>query len=112
MPDLTLSTSPLPEGTFPHILEIPPTQGEGGRQLLGKSSSDEPSRIFCAGTSRAQQGMSVRETLTERVSVHQSPQTLKMSERAKSDTLTERISETPTTPQPINLDNICYKGRI
>ena len=92
-PYYTLPTFPLPQGTFPApILKIPPTKGEGGRQLLGKSSSDEPSRIFCAGASGAQQGISVSETLTEPVSVHQSPQTLKMSERAKSDTLTERIS--------------------
>ena len=41
MPHLTLPTSPLPEGTFPAPgLEVPPTQSEGGRQVLGKSSSD------------------------------------------------------------------------
>ena len=49
------------------------------------------------------------ETLTKRVSVHQSPQTLKLSEIEKSDTLTERISETPKTPEPINLDNYVTK---
>ena len=54
MPILTLPTSPLPEGTFPAPeKEIPPTKGEGGRQVLGKSSSDEPSTIFFAGTPAA-----------------------------------------------------------
>ena len=79
MPHITLPTSPLPRRNIfrAPILEVPPTKGEGGRQLLGKSFSDEPSRIFSAGTSGAQQGMGVSETLTKRVSVHQSPQTLK-----------------------------------
>ena len=57
--------------------------------MLGKSSSDDPSTIFCAGTSEALAGMSVSKTSTECVSVHQSLQTSKSSEREKSDTLTE-----------------------
>ena len=65
LPDITLPTSPLPEGTFPApILEVSPTKSGGERQLLGKSSLDEPSRIFCAGTSSTQAGMSVSETPT------------------------------------------------
>ena len=47
LPHLTLPTSPLPEGTFPAPeQEIPPTKSDGGRQVLGKSSSDEPSYDF------------------------------------------------------------------
>ena len=54
LPHLTLPTSPLPEGTFPAPeLEVSPTKSEGERQVLGKSSSDEPSTIFPAGTSDA-----------------------------------------------------------
>ena len=65
MPHLTLPTSPLPEGTFPAPgLEVSPTQSEGERQVLGKSSSDGPSTIFPAGTSDAQAGMSVSDTPT------------------------------------------------
>ena len=56
--------------------------------------------------------MSVSETLTQHVNVHQSPQTLKPSERAKSDTLTEHISKTPKTPEPINLDNYVTKAEF
>ena len=71
MPHLTLPTSPLPEGTFPAPgLEVSPTQSEGERQVLGKSSSDEPSTIFPTCTSDAQAGMSVSDTPTERMSVH------------------------------------------
>ena len=59
-PDITLPTSPLPEGTFlASILKVSPTKIRGERKLLGKRSSDEPSRIFCAGTSSTQAGMSV-----------------------------------------------------
>ena len=65
LPNIILPTSPLPEGTFPAPeLEIPPTKSDGGRQVLGKSSSDEPSTIFFAGTSSAQAGMSVSDTPT------------------------------------------------
>ena len=65
MPHLTLPTSPLLEGTLPAPgLEVSPTHSEGGKQVLGKSSSDEPSRIFPAGTSDAQAGMSVSDTPT------------------------------------------------
>ena len=91
MPILTLPTSPLPEGTFPAPQqEIPPTQSDGGRQVLGKSSSDEPSTIFFAGTPDAATGMRVSETPTESLSVHPTPQTHTLSERAQSDTLPER----------------------
>ena len=85
-----MPTSPLPEETFraPEN-EISPTNLGGERQVFGKSSSDEASKIFCAGTSGAQYGMSVRKTPTKCVSVHQSPQTLKPSGREQSDTLTE-----------------------
>ena len=87
LPNITLPTSPLLEGTFPTPeLEILPTKSDGGRQVLGKSSSDEPSTIFFAGTSSAQAGMSVSDTPTERLSVHKSPQTPKPSERAQCDT--------------------------
>ena len=82
--------SPLPEGTFsaPNM-EIPPTKGDGGRQLLGKSSSNEPSRIFSVGTSEAQHIMSVKDAPIERLSVHQSPQHPKMSERVTRNIATE-----------------------
>ena len=43
------------------------------------------------------------------MSVHKSPQTLKPSERAQSDTPTERASEKPQTPEPLNLDNYVTK---
>ena len=110
MPHLTLPTSPLPEGTFlAPKLEVPPTKSEGGRQVLGKSSLDEPSTIFLAGTSDAQAGMSVSDTPTERLSVHKSPQTLKPSERAQSDTPPELASETPLKSQTLNLDNYVTK---
>ena len=96
MPILTLPTSPLPEGTFPAPeQEIPPTKGDGGRQVLGKSSSDEPSTIFFAGTPAATKGMSVSDTPTESLSVHPTPQTQTQSERAPSDTQIELKSETP-----------------
>ena len=78
LPHITLPTSPLLEGTFlASEKEIPNTQSDGGRQVLGKSSSDEPSMIFFAGTSIAAAGMSVSETPIERLSVHKSPQTPK-----------------------------------
>ena len=104
LPHLTLPTSPLPEGTFPAPeQEIPPTQSDGGRQVLGKSSSDEPSTIFFAGTPAAHKGMSVSDTPTESLSVHPTPQTQTQSERAPSDTPTERKSETPLQSQTLNL---------
>ena len=53
--------------------------------------------------------MSVSETPTKRVSVHNSPQTLKLSERAQSDTPTEHSSEKPKTPEPIHPDNYVAK---
>ena len=81
LPHLTLPTSPLPEGTFPAPeQEIPPTKSDGGRQVLGKSSSDEPSTIFLACTPDAAKGMSASETQTERLSVHPTPQTQTQSE--------------------------------
>ena len=110
LPNITLPTSPLPEGTFPAPeQEIPPTKGDGGRQVLGKSSSDEPSTIFYAGTSVAATGMSVSETPTERMSVPKSPQTLNTSERAQSETPSERKSETPLNIQTLNLDQYVTK---
>ena len=80
--------------------------------MIGKSSSDEPSMIFYVGTSEALAGMSVSETPTERVGVHQSCQTSKSSEREKSDILTERTSEKPKTPEPINLDDFVTKEKF
>ena len=41
--------------------------------MLGKSSSDKPSTIFCAVTSSTPAGLSVSETPAEHVSVKQSP---------------------------------------
>ena len=94
LPEITLSMFSLMEGTFPApILEVSHTKSGGEKQLLGKSYSDEPSRIFCAGTYSTQAGMSVSETPTERVSVIQSPPHPKPREREKSDTLTEHESE-------------------
>ena len=90
-------------------MEISPTKHGGERQVLGKSSSDEPSTIFCAGTSVAQAGMNVSETPTEWMGVHNSPQTHKPSERAQSDTPTERASEKPQTHEPLNLENYVTK---
>ena len=113
LPDLTLPTSPLPEGTFlAPILEVSPTKSGGERQLLGKSSLDEPSRIFRVGTSSTLAGMSVSETPTECVSVIQSPQHPKSRAREKTDTLTEHVSEKPQTPQLINLDNYVSKAEF
>ena len=113
MPILTLPTSPLPEGTFPAPeQEIPPTKGDGGRQVLGKSSSDEPSTIFFAGTSDAAKGMSVSETPTESLSVHPTPQTQTQSERAQSDTHPEHESETPLKSQTLNLDQYVTKEKF
>ena len=110
MPHLTLPTSPLPEGTFPAPrLEVSPTKSEGERQVFGKSSSDEPSMIFPAGTCDAQAGISVSDTPTERMSVHKLPQTLKPSVRAQSDTPTELASETPQKALTIDLDNYVTK---
>ena len=113
LPNITLPTSPIPEGTFlvPE-LEIPPTKSDGGRQVLGKSSSDEPSAIFFAGTSSAQVGMSVSDTPTQRLSVHKSPQTPKPSERAQSDTPPELISEKPQKAQTLNLENYVTKEKF
>ena len=90
-------------------MEVSPTKRGGERQVLGKTSSDETSTIFCAGTSVAQAGMSVSETPTERMSVHKSPQTLKPGERAQSDKPKESASEKPQTPEPLNLDNYVTK---
>ena len=113
MPILTLPTSPLPEGTFPAPeQEIPPTKSDGGRQVLGKSSSDEPSTIFLAGTSDAAKGMSVSETPTESLSDHPTPQTQTQSERAQSDTHPERASETPLQSQTLNLDQYVTKEKF
>ena len=113
MPHLTLPTSPLPEGTFPAPeQEIPPTKSDGGRQVLGKSSSDEPSTIFFAGIPDATAGMRVSETPTESLSVHPTPQTQTLSERAQSDTHPERASETPHKAQPLNLDHYVTKEKF
>ena len=113
LPHLTLPTSPLPEGTFPAPeQEIPPTKSDGGRQVLGKSSSDEPSTIFLAGTPAAHKGMSVSDTPTESLSVHPTPQTQTQSERAPSDTQTERTSETPRKSQTLNLDHYVTKEKF
>ena len=46
------------------------------------------------------------------LSVHQSPQTHKPSERAQSDTHPKRISETPHTAQTINLENYVTKEKF
>ena len=87
--------------TFPTpSLEIPSTKRCDGRQFLGKSFSDEPSRIFFAGASEAQKEMSVSETPTKCISVHQSPLTPKLSERVMIETPAERSSETPTVTPP------------
>ena len=108
LPNITLPTSPLPEGTFPAPeQEIPPTQSDGGRQVPGKSSSDEPGTIFYAGTSVAATGMSVSETPTERMSVPKSPQTLNPSERAQSETPSERTGEKPQTAPNTKFEYVC-----
>ena len=113
MPILTLPTSPLPEGTFPAPeKEIPPTQSDSGRQVLGKSSSDEPSTIFLARTPDATTGMRVSETPTESMSVHPTPQTQTQSERAQSDTHPEHQSETPLKSQTLNLDQYVTKEKF
>ena len=110
---IILPIFPLSEETFPAPnLEVPPTKCDGGRQLLGKSSSDEPSRNFYVGTSEAQHGMSVRETPTKHFNVHQSPQHPKTSERATSDRPTECLSETPKIPQTINLSDYVTKAEF
>ena len=84
LPNIIFPMSPLPEETFPASeKEFSPTKRGGERQVLGKSSLDEPSTIFCAGTSGAPVGMSVSETPTEHMSVHDSPQTLKPSKERK-----------------------------
>ena len=65
LPNITLPMSPIPEGTFlTPKLEIPPTKSDGGRQVLGKSSSMSQVRFSFAGTSSAQAGMSVSYTPT------------------------------------------------
>ena len=113
MPILTLPTLPLPEGTFPDPeQEIPPTQSDGGRQVLGKSSSNDPSTIFFAGTPDAATGIRVSETPMESLSVHPTPQTHTLSERAQSDTLPERESETPLKSQTLNLDQYVTKEKF
>ena len=113
LPNITLPTSPLPEGTFPAPeQEVPPTKGEGGRQVLGKSSSDEPSMIFFAGTPDAAKGIRVSETPTESLSVHPTPQTQTQSERAPSDTHPELESETPQQSQTLNLDHYVTKEKF
>ena len=105
--------SPLPEGTFSAlILEVPPTKGDGGRQLFGKSFSDEPSMIFSAGTLEAHKEKTVSETPTESLSVHKSPPKPKPSERVSSETPAERLSETPQTPQIINLVDYVTKVKF
>ena len=104
MPHLTFPMSPLLEGTFSApILEISFIKHCDGRQLLGRSSSNEPIRILYAGTSEAQKGNSVSETPIEHQGVHQSPLHPKLSERATSEIPTEHISETPVTRQVIDL---------
>ena len=81
---------PLPEGTFlASSVEIPSTKCGDGRKMLGNSSSDEPSRIFFAGTLEAHRKMNVSETPTNRMSLHQSPITPKPSERVMSETPAE-----------------------
>ena len=113
LPHLTLPTSPLPEGTFPAPEnKIPPTQSDGGRKVLGKSSSDEPSTIFFAGTPDAAKGMSVSETPIESMSVQPTPQTQTQSERAQSDTHPEHESETPLKSQTLNLDQYVTKEKF
>ena len=113
LPNITLPTSPLPEGTFPAPeQEVPPTKGDGGRQVLGKSSSDEPSTIFLAGTPAATKGMSVSDTPTVSLSDHPTPQTQTPSERAPSDTQTEHKSETPLNIQTLNLDQYVTKEKF
>ena len=80
--------------------------------MLGKSSSDELSTIFFAGTSDAAKGMSVSETPTESLSVHPTPQTQTQSERAQSDTHPERESEIPLQSQTLNLDQYVTKEKF
>ena len=113
LPHITLPTSPLPEGTFPAPgQEIPPTKGDGERQVLCKSSSDDPCMIYFAGTSDAAKGMSVSETPTESLSVHPTPQTQTQSEREQSDTHPERESETPQQSQTLHLDQYVTKEKF
>ena len=80
--------------------------------MLGKSSSDEPSTIFFAGTPDAVTGMRVSETPTESLSVHPTPQTQTQSERAQSDTHPEHESETPLKSQTLNLDQYVTKEKF
>ena len=91
MPHITLPTSPLPEGTFPAPQkEVSPTKCGGERQVLGKSFSDEPSTIFCAGTSEALAGMSVSETPTRTCECSSIASNLKIRViREMRDTLTK-----------------------
>ena len=113
LPHLTLPTSPLPEGTFPAPEEeIPPTQSDGGRQVLVKSSSDEPSTIFFVGTPAAATGMRVSDTPTESLSVHPTPQTQTQSERAQSETHPEHENETPLKSQTLNVDQYVTKEKF
>ena len=56
--------------------------------------------------------MRVSETPTESLSVHPTPQTHTLSERAQSDTLPERESETPLKSQTLNLDQYVTKEKF
>lgn len=67
------------------------------RQLLGNSSSDEPCRILTAGTEDLLESKSVSETPTERMSDHNSPTPLRLSESTERNTPSESVSETPTS---------------
>ena len=114
LPNTTLPTmSPLLEGTFsPPSVEIPSTKYGDGRQMLSNSSSDESNTIFFPSTSVAQRKMSVSETPTEHMSVHQSPPTPKPSERVTVDTPAEQFSETPITPTQIDLSLYVTKAEF
>ena len=94
------------------IMEIPSYKSGDGRKLLGNSSSDEPSRIFFARTSEAQRKMSLSETPTKHMSVHQSPPTPKLSERVISETPAEQSSETPIPPTHIDLSLYVTKAEF
>ena len=119
--------SPMPHLTLSHVGPPPPPPGRnisGSRiwrlhpprvKVKGKCLARVPRMrqvrfsIFPAGTSDTQAGMSMSDTPTERMSVHKSPQTLKPSVRAHSDTPTELASETPQKAQTIDLDNYVTK---
>ena len=80
--------------------------------MLGKSSSDEPSTVFFAGTLVVDKGMRVSETPTESLSVHPTPQTQTQSERAPSDTHPEQESETPLKSQKTKPGSICNEREV